>query len=93
MPFVKGKSGNPSGRPKDPFRELISAETKDGKEMVLRALEIMRGDNDMLALKAIEWLADRRYGKVPQSLEHSGQMGVSFLDLLSQARGARASNP
>lgn len=68
--WVKGQSGNPGGRPKDPFGPLIRKETKEGLELVRKALSIMRStQEDDLALKAVQWLSDRGWGKAKQMID------------------------
>lgn len=69
-PFPKGVSGNKSGRPRNPFGELIRKETKDGKELVDKALSIMRNsDDDDVILKALVFLRDTGWGKPVSTLE------------------------
>ena len=71
-PFKPGQSGNPNGRPKSkPFKEAIQralAEAGDDKaslQAVATALvdKAMQGD-----VQAIEEIADRLDGKVPQGI-------------------------
>lgn len=46
MPFVKGRSGNPGGKPKRHafLARLCRSHTEDGLELVTFALAVMRGD-------------------------------------------------
>lgn len=89
-PFDKGKSGNPGGQTKAAVAarrmvaELISSETDGGKEIVLFALNVMRGeggapgkgedeDNSCWDQKSQRWAADflanRLWGKAPLVVE------------------------
>src|SRR5262245_33711547 len=72
MPFEKGKSGNPGGRPKGkPFRDAlmmeIAAAGDDHKALrkIAAALLAKAGGGDVSAINA---LADRTDGKVAQAL-------------------------
>src|SRR5690349_12967880 len=73
MPFEPGQSGNPGGRPKskpfaDALRMEIAAAGADHKALreVARALLTKAAEGDVPAINA---LADRLDGKVPQAVE------------------------
>lgn len=67
MPFVRGQSGNPSGRPKVDF-EVRQLAREYGREAIEKLAAIMRGDNPSLARAACEALLDRGFGKPVQSV-------------------------
>jgi nitrogen fixation protein FixH len=73
MPWVKGQSGNPSGRPKAvAFAAVLAqglAEVKAGKTTRQRIAAVvlekaLKGDLD-----AIKWIVDRVDGRSPERLE------------------------
>jgi hypothetical protein len=85
--FQVGRSGNPGGRPTSAkvFRDAIMAEIKrkavgpDGidverVQLIARRLvdDAINGDN-----RAVELIMDRIDGKVPQGLEHTGELEVN----------------
>jgi hypothetical protein len=86
-PFPPGVSGNPGGSRRT-LTALVRERTDDGAELVGLMVEIMRGAALPVAgrrtkqrptlrdrMAAVEWLADRAFGKVPLPMEHGGPEG------------------
>lgn len=66
--FSKGKSGNPSGRPKE-IKEVRDLARQHTKAAIARLAELMLDDNGRTAVAACTALLDRAWGKAPQSME------------------------
>lgn len=76
-PFKPGQSGNPGGSAKG-FGSLIREQTRDGGELVAFALAMVRGKDVKMDLRfaAVQWLADRGWGKPVQLTEASGEVRI-----------------
>lgn len=85
-PFVKGKSGNPNGKPKKipHLQELLAevlSDEKDGIPAAKAILMALRSKATKGDVRAAEVLLDRAYGRAKQSIEHSGNMVVNTSSL------------
>jgi hypothetical protein len=80
MPFVKGQSGNPGGKPK----ELRNVQLQARKISPLALRELKRILNDPQAGKqakiaAAEVVLNRAWGRPSQQLEHTGENGGAIM--------------
>ena len=82
--FQKGKSGNPSGRPKDTDEKRAFTQACQGhsKEALTTLLEVMRNKKAPAAarVKASETILDRGWGKAPQTLTVEDERDVTIFD-------------
>jgi hypothetical protein len=75
VPFKKGQSGNPNGRPKLPdLREAMAkvlAEEKDGMTALEAILKALRAKATKGDVRAAQELIDRGFGKAQQFIDHT----------------------
>lgn len=67
MPFQKGKSGNPSGRPKV-VAEVRQLARKHGPDALKRIVKLMNSPDERVGLAACQEIMNRAYGKPRQEL-------------------------
>lgn len=75
MPFEKGKSGNPGGRPKG-YKDVVDLARKEGPASI-KKLAYLRDNAETEAVQkaAADSLLDRGFGKPTQSTEIRGDGG------------------
>ena len=80
MPYVKGQSGNPGGRPKEDG-EVKKLARKHTKEAMDTLVKWMRSDNAKASVTASQALLDRGYGKPVQAISgpDGGAIPVKFV--------------
>lgn len=89
-PFEKGKSGNPSGRPKKAHD--ITAIARDNSIAAIEKLaKLMKSDDDRVALAAANAILDRAVGKPQQNMTVTSKRDVADFDLTELYAIARTS--
>lgn len=74
--FKPGQSGNPSGRPKNPFPELIRGKTRDGNLIIERVLFVLQQSKSYGAIMhAAEFLRDTGWWKPVQGIRGADENG------------------
>ena len=89
MPFEKGKSGNPGGRPKE-VAEVRELAKKHGSAAIERLVELMASDNERTAVAACEAVLNRGYGRPAQSMTLTGDEDKPPVQLEGVVRFVRA---
>jgi hypothetical protein len=77
VPFQKGQSGNPGGRPKslEAFRDWL-AKTREQRQHAL--MELLASDDERIRLEALKHCDAYDYGKPTQAVEVSGTGGEAI---------------
>lgn len=76
MPFVKGKSGNPGGRPKTvgEVQDLARKYTKENFAGIVALAE--SAEDESVQLRARQMIHEIGWGKPAQQLQHTGAEGA-----------------
>ena len=77
MPFKKGESGNPGGRPKAAtgLRKELDRRYGDNAKKLLDELdELRKSENERVRLDALKLALAYHCGQPTQRLEHSGEL-------------------
>jgi len=69
MPFTKGQSGNPGGRPKDTLGAFLRSKKKLPQELFDAVHPLLKSDDESTRMKAAEFLRDTRDGKPSQMFD------------------------
>jgi hypothetical protein len=70
-PFQKGRSGNPGGRPRIEG-EIRALAQQHGPAALERIVQLMKSENERVAVVACQAVLDRAYGKPPQAIDLGG---------------------
>lgn len=89
MPFKKGQSGNPGGRPKE-VSEVRELAKEHGSAAIERLVQLMSSDNERTAVAACEAILNRGYGKPAQSVTLAGEEDGPPVQLEGVVRFVRA---
>jgi hypothetical protein len=81
MPFKKGQSGNPGGRPKE-NEEIKRLAQLECPQAIKRLAHWRDCDNARASVAASEALLDRGYGRPDQAIEHSGDLNLTHEEIL-----------
>jgi hypothetical protein len=81
MPFKKGQSGNPGGRPKAE-REVVEAARAAGARCVEVLVDLLDHNDSRVRLAAADHLLDRGFGKPRQSIESdmNNEIQIRFVE-------------
>ena len=87
MPFVKGQSGNPGGRPKE-NAEIKALAREHGPQAITKLAELMGGSDPRVSVAAAQALLDRGYGKPTQTIAGDEDAPLSFRGMVELVSGS-----
>lgn len=78
--FVKGVSGNPSGRPKNGLREFLLKKKGLPNDIYKAVYPLLKSKKESNRIWAAEYLRDSTWGKPAQDLNVSGDLVIDRVD-------------
>lgn len=85
MPFVKGQSGNPGGRPKE-TAEIKALARQYTEEAIRKLADWMRSENPKASVAACTALLDRGYGRPTQPVAGDDELPAIRLGVIELVR-------
>ena len=79
MPFKKGQSGNPGGRPKQE-KLVVEAARAAGNRCVEVLRELIEHDDPKVRMAAADHLLNRGFGKPKQTINDDREIVVQFVE-------------
>jgi hypothetical protein len=87
MPFQKGQSGNPNGRPRSQTRAIANLAFEARKHSVLALKTLVdickKGETETLRMAAANSLLDRGFGRPTQSIDLSADGPIAQFNLFN----------